>query len=422
MVRKIGVVGLTAYGVGSILGAGVYALIGAAAGIAGEGLWLAFLLAAFIALFTGFSYAELATLFPRAGAEYHFVRNGFGNQRLAFVAGWALIVGTVTTVATVALAFAGYLEGITGIPQPLSAFLLIGVLSAINFIGIRESTTINVLLTIIEVGGLLLVVAIGLSQGLDAFIPSPPEQPETIFSAAALLFFSYLGFEQIANLAEESRNPQRILPLALLGAIAISTLLYVLVALAVLALVAPKELAASSAPLALVTSLVLGRTGAIVMTIIALLATMNTALLQLIASSRLVFGMAREGALPTPLTAINPSTHTPALAIIALTLVSWAFLPLGSVRLVGSLASFNLLFVFALVNLALIRLRYIAPAADRPFRSPLSIGRLPLLAALGALTAIGSALLLGLDALLIGTAVLAVGLVVSFILPVDRMG
>lgn len=422
LAREVGVVGLTVYGVGAILGAGVYALIGAAAGIAGESLWLAFLISALIALLTGLSYAELATLFPLAGAEYHFVQNGFGNRRLAFVAGWALIVGATTAVATVALSFAGYLEDLTGVPEPLSAFLLIGVLSAINFIGIRQSTSLNVVLTAIEAGGLLLIVAFGLTRGLDAFVPPPPSQPVAIASAAGLLFFSYLGFEHIANVAEESRDPQRILPRALLGAIAISTLLYVLVALAALALVTPQELAASSVPLALVASRVLGGFGETVLAVIALFATTNTALLQLVASSRLVYGMARERALPLSLTDINPSTHTPGSAVVLLMLGSWVFLLLGSIRLVGSLASFVLLFVFALVNVSLIRLRYSAPTANRPFRSPISIGRLPVLASLGALTAVGGALVLGRDVILIGSLVLAVGLLASFILPAWSKG
>ena len=417
LVREIGVVGLTVYGVGAILGAGVYALIGAAAGIAGESLWLAFLLSALIALLTGLSYAELATLFPLAGAEYHFVQNGFGSIRLAFIAGWALILGAATAVATVALSFAGYLEDITGVPEALSAFLLIGVLSAINFVGIRQSTSLNVVLTAIEAGGLLVIVALGLTQGLDAFVPPPPGEPAAITSAAGLLFFSYLGFEHIANVAEESRNPQRIVPRALLGAIVISTLLYVLVALAALALVSPQELAGSSAPLALVASRALGGLGETALAVVALFATTNTALLQLVASSRLVYGMARERALPLALTDINPSTHTPGSAVVLLMLVSWLFLPLGSIRLVGSLASFALLFVFALVNLALIRLRYSAPTANRPFRSPISIGRLPVLASLGVLTTAGTALVLGLDVIIIGGLMLAAGLIASFILP-----
>jgi APA family basic amino acid/polyamine antiporter len=147
--REISLFGLTIYGVGSILGAGIYALIGAAAALAEEGLWLAFLLSALIALLTGLSYAELAAMFPRAGAEYHYVRNGFESPRLGFLAGWALIVGAATGAATVALAFAGYLEQLADVPRLLGAFVLIGLLSAVNFVGIRHSTAVNILLTLV---------------------------------------------------------------------------------------------------------------------------------------------------------------------------------------------------------------------------------------------------------------------------------
>ncbi len=415
--REIGLLGLTAYGVGAILGAGIYALIGTAAGIAEEGLWLACLLSALIALLTGFSYAELATMYPRAGAEYHFVRHGFGSPRLAFLAGWMLIAGATAAVATLALAFGGYFEQITGVPSGFSAFILIGLLSAINFVGIRQSTLVNIVLTFIEGGGLVLIVILGLTRGIEAFIPGIPEQPGAVASAAALLFFSYMGFEQIANVAEESKHPERVLPLALLGAIAISAVLYVMVSLAVIALASPEKLAASPAPLALAATTVLGPIGSTIMSVIALFAITNTVLLVLVASSRLVYGIAREGTLPRALTDINPSTRTPGAAVALLMLVSWIFLPLGSVRVVGSLSSFSALFVFTLVNLALVRLRYTRPEVERPFRSPISIGRFPILALLGALTAAVASLLLDSNVILIGTAILLVGLIAAFVLP-----
>lgn len=415
--REVGLFGLTVYGVGSILGAGIYALIGAAAGLAGYGLWLAFLNSGLIALLTGLSYAELSSIFPRAGAEYHYVRNGFGSTRLGFLTGWALIVGAAGAAATVAVGFAGYLEQLTDIPRTLSAFALIGVLSAVNFLGIRHSTALNVGLTAIEVGGLVLVIFLGLTRGPLAFVPALPGDFAGVISAAALLFFSYLGFEHIANIAEEARNPQDILPKALMGAIGISALLYVLVALASVALVQPEVLAASHAPIAMVASQVLGPLGGTVLSIIALFATANTVLLVLVASSRLVFGMARDGALPMALTDINPSTRTPGSAIIFLMVLSWAILPLGDLRLIGSLSSFSALVAFTLVNLALLRLRYVRPDLPRPFRSPVNVGRFPVLAALGALSAIGAGLLLDRNVILIGTGILVAGLLASYVLP-----
>ena len=169
----IGLVGLTAYGIGTILAAGIYALIGQAAAMAGEGLWLSFLLAAVVATLTGLSYAELASTFPKAGAEFEFVHRAFGSDRLAFLVGWILALSGVASASTVALGFAGYLHGLVGLPISLTSLLVLLFASAISIVGIRESTAVNVAFTLIEAGGLVAVIVVA-SHARGILVPPLP--------------------------------------------------------------------------------------------------------------------------------------------------------------------------------------------------------------------------------------------------------
>lgn len=386
--RGIGLVGLTAYGVGTILGAGIYALIGEAAALVGYGLWLSFLVAALVAALTGLSYAELSTTFPMAGAEFEFVRRAFGSNRLAFLVGWVLVLSGTASASTVALGFAGYVPRLGGVSPPAIAIFLLLILSAINFVGIRESTAVNVVLTAIEAGGLLLVI--GAATGATGpLLPSRPvENWPGVFEAAAFVFFAYLGFEDIANVAEETVSPERLVPIAILLSVVVTAILYVGVALATLALSSPEALAASSAPLADALAVAWGERGRQILSAIALFATANTVLLLLIAGTRMLYGMARAGALPPILGRVNPATGTPGVAIAFQALAAVAFLPVGGIGMLGSLASWAALTAFISVNAALLWLRRTQPDLHRPFRVPFNLGWVSLPALLGLLTAL----------------------------------
>jgi amino acid transporter len=385
----LGPVQLIFYSVGVIIGAGVYSVIGTAAGLAQHGLWLSFVVSAAVALLTAISYAEMATSFPAAGAEYVYVRRAWPKADwLAFGVGAVILIGGAATAATVAVAFGGYLRIFLDWPVALSAFLLLAGCTMLNVWGLRESSWVNMLFTSIEVAGLILVIAAAFTFDARSQ-PSAPVAPSAVMAGAALLFFVYLGFEEVANLVEEVRNPGRDLPIALFVSLAVTTALYVAVSFAIIALAPPIELAASEAPLA--SAVAKAWPGADkLLSAIALFATANTVLITVIATSRLAFSMARDKEIPHVFSSLLSARQTPWVAALLTFAMAAALLPIGSVKLLAEMSSFAALLAFFAVNVVLIVLRYRLPSHKRPFRVPLSIGRMPILPVL----AIGSILFL----------------------------
>lgn len=382
--RELGLGSLSFFGVGLILGAGIYSILGQAAGLAGEALWLAFLVSSLAALLTGLSYAELATMYPRAGAEYVYVQEAWPRLRwLPGTLGWILVLTGMATTATVSLAFAGYAGTFVELPTWVVAGGLVVAAVAVNLIGVREASWTNVAFTLIEAGGLVALIVVGVQTPdmWDVFASAPHGG---VLSAAGLIFFAYLGFEDIANLAEEAAHPGRDIPRAILIAVAASTVLYVLVAAASVALISPADLAASPSPLADAMRAgapsLAGALGGV-----ALFATANTALITITVAARLLFGMARGGDAPPLLARTLPLRQTPGPALTVAGLGALCFLPLGGIGLIGSVASLLALVTFAFVNAALIQLRLRQPDVERPFRVPITVGRLPVLAVLGLL-------------------------------------
>lgn len=375
----LGTIQLIFYGVGVIVGAGVYSVIGAAAGLAGENLWLSFIVGALIALLTALSYAEMTTAFPGAGAEFLYMRLAFPRmQGVSFVVGLIILVGGAATAATVAVAFGGYFRIFLTLPIAISATILLALCTALNIWGLRESSWLNIGFTLIEAGGMVLVIAIGFTQPTFAAPLATPDLQPGFMAATALLFFVYLGFEQMANLSEEVHDPARTMPRAILWSIGFTTLLYVLVSLAALALASPAELAASEAPLATAVQKVWPGAGYF-LSAIALFATANTALITLVAASRLAFSMARENEFPLFIGSIWQSRGTPWVGALLSLVLAIGLVFVGNLRLLAGLSSFAALLSFLAVNVALIVLRFSRSDQHRPFRIPFSIGRLPLL-------------------------------------------
>ncbi|HQA63120.1 MAG TPA: APC family permease [Methanothrix sp.] len=406
--RDLGLFEVTLSGVGIILGAGIYALIGKAAELAGNSVWIAFALAALIAVFTGLSYAELSSIFPRASAEYEYTNRAFG-KRLAFVIGWLIIFSGVIGASTVALGFGGYFEALTGASALPSAVLLILVLSIILLWGIKISAWFAIVFTLIETVGLLIVICIGVPHLGSVDYLDMPNGLRGVFEAAALIFFAYMGFEEMVKLSEETRDPERNMPLALMAALAITILLYILVALSVVSVVPPEVLAASAAPFAEVAAEALGPEAFVVVSAIALFATANTVLLMLLAASRIAYGMAESASLPTVLGRVHPGRRTPMVAIVAVMLLSIAFLFSGDIAFVASANDFILFATFVVINASLITLRRKEPELPRPFRVPFAFGWVPVLPVLGILTCLflivhldGAAILLGLGIAVVG--------------------
>jgi APA family basic amino acid/polyamine antiporter len=411
--RSLGLPSLLFYGVGTIVGAGIYSVIGAAGGIAGDGTWIALALASVVALLTALSYAELISIHPKAGAEYQFLKRGFPSLRvLAPVAGTLVALNAAATSATVSLAFGGYLKVFVDVPVWATALALLSVCTLLNLAGIRQSTAFSILLVCIEVGGLLLLIGAGASGGQLVDGVRLPETLEAgaILTATALLFFVFIGFEDIANLAEETREPQRNVPRALLISVALTSIIYLLVAFTIFGTANPHALATSESPLTDAGNRIAPWLGA-TLAVTALFATASTALISLVAISRLLFAMGREGDMPLALSRTS-RRQVPWVAALVLFAGACALLPLGNVHTVASLSAFGLLIVFIGVQSSMIALRLREPAVERPFRVPIAIGRWPVLPMLG----IGACavLLTQFEAIVyaIGAGVIAVGVLV----------
>ena len=385
LTRSLSLTQLIFYGVGTIVGAGIYTIIGSAAGIAGTALWVSMLFAGTAAFLTALSYAELISMLPKAGAEYQFLKAAFPKFPLfSFLAGYLIALNAAATSATVSLAFAGYLKVFLDVPAPLTALALLTLCTALNIAGIRQSTWVSIGMIVIEVGGLVLLIVMGLFKG-DAgaaiMLPSFGDVPG-IFAATALVFFVYIGFEDVANLSEEANNPRSDIPRALLWSVGITTLIYMLVVWAVFAVMDPSKLAQSDSPLTTAGRAVapwLGQTLAVT----AMFATASTALISLVSISRLLFGMARDGEMPSALAKTLARRKTPWVAALALYAFACILLPLGEVKTIASISALGILTVFIGVHAAVLVLRFNAPEHERPFRVPLAFGRLPLLPPLG---------------------------------------
>lgn len=359
---------LTFYGLGTILGAGIYVLVGEVAGIAGMHAPLAFAVAAAVAAFTAFSYAELAARHPASAAEAVYVQEAFGRTWLSMLVGTLVLFAALASAAALANGFAGYLRLFVAAPAWLAISAALLALGALAAWGIHESAQAAAAATLIEIGGLLLVVAV---SG-ESLLALPQRLPELappleagawpgIFLAAFVAFFAFIGFEDMSNVAEEVVEPERTMPRAILLALAIATALYLLVSLAAVLALGRDELAGNAAPLAQMYARATGREPVFI-GIVALFAVINGALVLLIRAARVLHGMSVRGWLPAALGRVHPARRTPMIATAvatAATLVLALALPLVSLARATSAA---ILVVFALINLALLRLRRRSPA------------------------------------------------------------
>ena len=248
--REAGLFQVVAYGVGNIIGAGIYVLVGEAGGLAGGLIWLAFLVGAVIALFTGLSYAELSAMYPRAASEYIFLGKAYGNRLLAFLTEWTMLVTETVAAAAVAVGFAGYLASEISIPELPTAAILLIALTFIAMGGVRGSLRLNTVLSLVAVAGLAIVVFAGVGKFGAVSYTSSPTGLMGVIGAAALVFFAYIGFDNMSNISEETKEPEKTIPRGLLIAVGITTILYVLVGVATVSLASLEGLAGSDAPLA----------------------------------------------------------------------------------------------------------------------------------------------------------------------------
>jgi amino acid transporter len=382
---------VTLYGLGNILGAGIYVLIGKVAGLAGYLTPTALLIAAFTAAFTALSYAELVSRFPSSAGVAAYLARAYGRPGLSLLVGFLIVVAVLVSAATLVNGFAGYLSVFVELPRWLVVPVIVTSLGLLAASGVAASLRVTALFTLVEAGGLVLIVIVAagafaeLPEHASALVP-PLEWPawSGVLLAAFLAFYAYTGFEDMVTLAEEVERPERTMPIAILLALLISTLLYAAVALVAVLSVPPEALGASEAPLALVFEAATG-SSPILIAVIGLFAVVNGALVQIIMPSRMLYGMSRHGWLPAWLGRINARTRTP---VVATVLVSASVIMLALAFPLLHLAaatSFFLLLVFSLVNLALLRIKRTEPrpAGARVF--PQWVPLIGLLSSLGLL-------------------------------------
>jgi amino acid transporter len=351
---------------GDVLGAGIYALMGVLSGKVGGALWAPLLVALVLALLTAGSYAELVTKYPRAGGAAVFAERAFKQPVVSFLVGFSMLAAGVTSAAGLALAFAGdYLATFIDVPAVPAAIVFLALIAALNARGISESVKSNVVMTVIELSGLLIViiagaVMIGGGRGDVSRLGQFPEGSApalAILAGAIIAYYSFVGFETSANVAEEIRDPSKVYPAALFGALITAGVVYVLVGMASASVLSPGELSESSGPLLDVVSASGLGVPDWVFSAIALIAVANGALLTMIMASRLTFGMAEHRLLPEVLSRVLSTRRTPWVAILATTAVAMVLTSIGELSTLAETVVLLLLFVFMSTNVAVLVLR-----------------------------------------------------------------
>lgn len=380
------------FGLGVTIGAGIYVLIGATAGRAGMHAPLAFLLAALVMAPTAAAFAELATRLPVSAGEAAYVKVGFRSEWLARLVGLMVIAVSIVSAAAIARGSAGYIRELVSWPTP---FILLGVIllmGAIAAWGIVESVAVAGLMTLIELGGLLAIIVVGArSPDLVSRLPeiwtgfgSAPAVAG-MFSASLLAFFAFIGFEGLANIAEEVKQPQKALPRAILLTLVISTFLYMTVVWIALIAVPHGELAAARAPLSLVFERVTGASP-VAINAVAIVATVNGIIVQMVMASRVVYGMADRGLLPAGFAVVNSATQTPLNATLLVVVAVLVFALAFPLEQLAEITSQLTLVIFALVNAALVLLKWRhEPAPADAFTVPLAVPALGVLLCLALL-------------------------------------
>lgn len=387
--RNLGLGLITLYGLGNILGAGIYVLVGKVAGAAGLYAPLAFIIAAAVATFTAFTYGELAARHPVSAGEAVYVDVAFGIKALSIAVGLLIAFAGMVSSATLARGFVGYFQIFFDLPEALILVLLVFVLGAVAAWGIGESARVAAVLTLVELGGLLLIVAVAGERWANfpeyvssMMTPAGGFAWQGIVLGAFLAFYAFIGFEDMVNVAEEVERPERNLPLGILIALLVSTVVYLAVSVAALLSVPVEALKTSDAPLAMVYTAATGK-APLVISVIGLFAVVNGALIQIIMASRVFYGMAARGWLPGWIGRVNAVTRTPVVATaLASVLVLLFALWIPLVKLAGATSAL-ILVVFFLVSVALIALKIRDP-------NPAGIRTIPLwVPAAGAVAAAG---------------------------------
>lgn len=361
--------------VGDILGTGIYALTGQVAKQVGGVVWLPFLVAFVVALITAFSYLELVTKYPRAAGAALYTHKAFGIHFITFIVAFAVMCSGITSASTASRAFAANLAGAfsldlgSGFGITAVGLGFMALVAAVNFRGVGESVKANVVLTCVELTGLLIIIcigawAIGMGQGDVSRVMQFKATTDggsafwSVIAGTSLAFFAMVGFEDSVNMAEECKEPSRIFPKVLLGGLVITGLIYVLVSISAITLVSPEKLAEGETPLLQVVQAGAPGFPVELFGFITMFAVANSALINMLMASRLVYGMSREGVLPVVLGKVHAARRTPYVAIGFTTLLAFGLITfVGEVPALGGTTALLLLVVFTVVNVAVLVLR-----------------------------------------------------------------
>ena len=361
--RALGPWLLTLYGLGCTIGAGIYALVGKIAGHAGYQAPLSFLVAAVLAIFSALSFAELAGRYPQSAGEAAYVRQGLRLSWLSMLTGLLVVLIGVISTASLLRGLAGYVTALLPVNELVAILLVILVLAALAVWGIRESVTVAAVITLVEIGGLIIIIVAGLwkmppGMALPPLLPEGFDWPVAsgILAGAFLAFYAMIGFEDMVNVAEEVTDVQRTMRIAILMTLTVTALLYMVVAWVALAWIPPAELAATDAPLAIVYERISGRTPVLISTI-AVLAVVNGGLILLIMASRVLYGMSRMRQLPAWFGHVQARTRTPANAILFSAVIIATLALLFPLEQLARATAGIALTVFSLVNLSLVMLK-----------------------------------------------------------------
>jgi APA family basic amino acid/polyamine antiporter len=429
--RAIGVLDLTALGLGGIIGTGIFVIIGEAIGRAGPSIVLAFVMAGVTCAFSALAYAELASTIPVSGSAYTYAYATMG-EFIAWIIGWDLILEYGVAVAAVAVGWGGYLNellstlfglelpkeianppgeegGVINIPAAFLVLAIMGVLIA----GVKRSVRSNSTMVVIKVAILLLFIGLGVtaftSSNLDPFYSSKGFAGTA--AAAALIFFAYIGFDAVSTSSEEVKRPARDLPIAIIGSLAIATVLYIVVALVAVGALPYQDLAGQEAPLAVVLEKGAGMPwGATLISVGALIAITSVVLTIFYGQTRVFFAMCRDGLVPRRLSRVWERTRTPALITVIFGVLIALLAMLVPLTTIAELVNIGTLFAFLIVNIGVIVLRRTRPDLDRGFRVPL----VPVVPLIGAALCIYLMLQLPIDTWLRFLIWLALGLAIYF--------
>jgi len=384
---------LALYGLGTTIGAGIYALIGEVAGVAGMYAPVAFLVASVMAGLTAFSFAELSSRFPFSAGEAHYVQEAFGKRSLSVAIGLMVVFAGVVSAAAIINAFVGYLHEFIDTPRTVAIVGIIVVLGLLAAWGIAESVAAACFVTLIEIGGLLMVIWAGGGElgKLPTVLPGIVSVADWgslsgIMAGAVLAFFAFIGFEDMVNVAEETKTPARTLPLAIIITLTVTTLIYLIISMISVVAVPLDQLVAHEAPLALIYEHSTGEP-AHVLSAIGIIAVLNGALVQIIMASRVLYGLGNQRLLPAKIAvafaSVNPLTQTPLVAtglIIGIILVLALGFGLAGLAETTSLITLS---IFTVVNGALIRIRLRDGRSVEGISYPLAVPVLGLLVSLG---------------------------------------